>query len=40
MHEFRFKGDELYCEEVRIADIADKVDTPFYLYSYKTLIDH
>ncbi len=40
MHEFTFKDNELYCEDVRIADIAKKVPTPFYLYSYKTLIDH
>lgn len=40
MHEFKFKDNELYCEDVRIADIAKKVPTPFYLYSYKTFIDH
>lgn len=40
MHEFTFKDNELYCEDVRVADIARKVPTPFYLYSYKTLIDH
>lgn len=40
MHEFRFKNNELYCENIRIRDIAAKIDTPFYLYSYSTLIDH
>ncbi|PIU41786.1 MAG: diaminopimelate decarboxylase [Candidatus Omnitrophica bacterium CG07_land_8_20_14_0_80_42_15] len=40
MHEFRYKGNELYCENVRVRDVADEVKTPFYLYSYKTLIDH
>lgn len=40
MHEFTFKNNELYCENVKVADIAKKVPTPFYLYSYKTLIDH
>jgi len=40
MHEFMFKDNELYCENVRVADIAKRVPTPFYLYSYKTLIDH
>ena len=40
MHEFRFIDNELCCEKVRISDIARKVDTPFYLYSHKTLIDH
>jgi diaminopimelate decarboxylase len=40
MHEFSFKNDELYCEDIRVSDIAKSVPTPFYLYSYKTLIDH
>lgn len=40
MHEFTFKDNELYCEDIRVADIARKIPTPFYLYSYKTLIDH
>ncbi len=40
MHEFKFKNNELYCEDIRVRDIAKKVPTPFYLYSYKTLIDH
>lgn len=40
MHEFTFKNNQLYCENIKVADIARKVPTPFYLYSYKTLIDH
>lgn len=40
MHEFKFKDNELYCEDVRVAKIAESVPTPFFLYSYKTLIDH
>jgi diaminopimelate decarboxylase len=40
MHEFNFTDNELYCEHVKVADIARKVPTPFYLYSYKTLVDH
>jgi len=40
MHEFTFKDNELYCENVRVCDIARNVPTPFYLYSYKTLVDH
>lgn len=40
MHDFHFKKGELYCEDVRVADVARSVGTPFYLYSYKTLIDH
>jgi diaminopimelate decarboxylase len=40
MHEFTFKDNELYCEDLRVADIAKSIPTPFYLYSYRTLIDH
>lgn len=40
MHEFKYKDNELYCEDVKVSDIAKKIQTPFYLYSYKTLIDH
>ena len=40
MHEFTFKDNELYCENIKVGDIAKSVPTPFYLYSYKTLIDH
>ena len=40
MHEFTFKDNELYCENVKVSRIAKRVPTPFYLYSYKTLIDH
>lgn len=40
MHDFRYRNSELYCEDVRVRDIAESVGTPFYLYSYKTLTDH
>ena len=40
MHEFRYKNHELFCEELKVRDIAQKIGTPFYLYSYKTIIDH
>ena len=40
MHRFSYKGNQLYCEDTKIADIAQRVDTPFYLYSYQTLMDH
>lgn len=40
MHDFKFKNRELYCEDVRIADIAKEVGTPFYCYSHHTLVDH
>ncbi len=40
MHEFKYRGNELHCEGVGISGIAVSVGTPFYLYSYKTLLDH
>lgn len=40
MHDFQFKSNELHCEQVKIAAIAQKVGTPFYVYSYNTIADH
>lgn len=40
MHDFQYKGNELYCEDVSIKEIAKEVGTPFYLYSYNTLKNH
>lgn len=40
MHDFHYRNNELYCEQVAVRSIAKKVGTPFYLYSHHTLIDH
>lgn len=40
MHDFNYVGNELYCEKVHVRDIAQKVGTPFYLYSHKTITEH
>ncbi len=40
MNDFRFVDDELHCEGVSITSIAEKVGTPFYLYSHETLCRH
>lgn len=40
MHEFKYKNNYLYCENIKIEDLADRFGTPLYVYSYKTLIDH
>ncbi|MBN1905658.1 MAG: diaminopimelate decarboxylase [Deltaproteobacteria bacterium] len=40
MHFFEYKNKELYCEDVKISDIANDVKTPFYLYSHATLERH
>jgi len=40
MHEFKYKSNHLYCEDIRVEDLAERFGTPLYVYSYKTLIDH
>lgn len=40
MHHFMYKTDDLYCEDVPVALIADQIGTPFYLYSYSTIKRH
>jgi diaminopimelate decarboxylase len=40
MHFFEYKDRQLYCEGIPIRQIAEKVGTPFYLYSYHTLVRH
>ncbi|MFA5115417.1 MAG: diaminopimelate decarboxylase [Candidatus Omnitrophota bacterium] len=40
MHEFRYIGKHLYCEKVRVEDLARRFGTPLYVYSYHTLIGH
>lgn len=40
MHEFKYKGNYLYSEDIRVRDLANRFGTPLYIYSYHTLIDH
>lgn len=40
MHEFKYRKNQLYCENSKIEDIAHRFGTPVYIYSYKTLLDH
>lgn len=40
MHYFEYKNHELYCEGLPVREIAEKVGTPFYLYSFHTLVRH
>lgn len=40
MHRFTYKNNNLYCEGLKVEDIAHRVKTPFYLYSQATLLDH
>ncbi|HLG42602.1 MAG TPA: diaminopimelate decarboxylase [Planctomycetota bacterium] len=40
MHDFRYRRGELYCEDVRAAELADRIGTPCYVYSKRTILDH
>ena len=40
MHHFHYKDGELWCESVPLAEVAEKVGTPCYVYSYSTLQRH
>lgn len=40
MNHFHYKDNILLCEDVSVRDIADKVGTPFYLYSHATMKHH
>ncbi|HAK59038.1 MAG TPA: diaminopimelate decarboxylase [Nitrospiraceae bacterium] len=40
MHDFSYKNGELYCEGVAVNAVANRVGTPFYLYSSNTLTSH
>ncbi len=40
MHDFAYKNGELCCEKVPVRAVAQRVGTPFYLYSSNTLVNH
>jgi diaminopimelate decarboxylase len=40
MNDFTYKKGELFCEGVAVQSIAQRVGTPFYLYSGSTLANH
>ncbi len=40
MHDFKYKNNSLYCENIKIEQLAAKFGTPLYVYSYHTLTDH
>lgn len=40
MHEFKYKNNQLYCENIRLEELARKFQTPLYVYSYETIIGH
>src|SRR6267378_1161806 len=40
MHDFRYVGDQLFCEDVSVASLVRQHGTPLYVYSQHTLTDH
>ena len=40
MHQFRYVGNQLYCEAVSVESLARKFGTPLYVYSQRTLTNH
>ncbi|MBM3255337.1 MAG: diaminopimelate decarboxylase [Candidatus Omnitrophica bacterium] len=40
MHEFKYSNRQLYCEKIRVEELALRFGTPLYVYSYHTLIGH
>ncbi len=37
---FHYKKGELYCEDIRVSDLAQKYSTPLFVYSLRTLVRH
>lgn len=40
MDDFRYRDGRLFCEDVPLEEVAAAVGTPFYIYSYNTLLRH
>ncbi|MBI5204687.1 MAG: diaminopimelate decarboxylase [Nitrospirae bacterium] len=40
MHFFKYKGNELFAEDVPVRKLAEKYGTPLYVYSHATLLRH
>jgi diaminopimelate decarboxylase len=40
MHDFQYRGNELFCEEVPLRRIVEQVGSPCYIYSHRTLTRH
>ncbi|HNW92828.1 MAG TPA: diaminopimelate decarboxylase, partial [bacterium] len=40
MDHFVYRNNELFCEEVPVADLVAQYGTPLYIYSRRTLLDH
>jgi len=40
MHDFRYSGNQLFCEGVAVSTLVKKFGTPLYVYSQHTLTEH
>jgi diaminopimelate decarboxylase len=40
VHSFRYRDGQLHCEDVDLAQVAEKFGTPTYVYSAGTILDH
>ena len=40
MDHFNYRNGQLHAEDVSVAEIAESVGTPFYVYSTATLVRH
>src|SRR5437763_1393326 len=40
MHSFRYRDGQLHCEDVEVGRVAEKFETPLYVYSAGTILDH
>ena len=40
MHAFGYRDGQLHCEDVDLARVAEEFDTPLYVYSAGTILDH
>lgn len=40
MHDFVYKNKNLFCENIKVQDLAARFGTPLHIYSYNTLMDH
>ena len=37
---FNYLDNELYCEDVKVKEIVEKVGTPAYIYSKNSILEH
>jgi diaminopimelate decarboxylase len=40
VHAFHYRDGELHCEQVKLSDLAQNFDTPLFVYSAGTILDH